>query len=60
MLNRASPLFREARYLLAAETELQDMGLYHSVLAAIADGNTTSGGIAGVHRPEVQRPRPPA
>jgi uncharacterized protein len=47
VLNRASPLFREARYLLAAETELQDMGLYHSVLAAIADGNTTSGGIAG-------------
>jgi uncharacterized protein len=47
VLNRASPLFREARYLLAAETELQDMGLYHSVLAAIADGNTTNGGIAG-------------
>ena len=47
MLNRASPLFREARNLLAAETELQDMGLYHSVLAAIADGNTTRGGIAG-------------
>jgi AAA+ ATPase superfamily predicted ATPase len=47
VLNRASPLFREARYLLAAETELQDLGLYHSVLAAIADGNTTSGGIAG-------------
>jgi AAA+ ATPase superfamily predicted ATPase len=47
VLNRASPLFREARYLLAAETELQDMGLYHSVLAAIADGNTTSGGIVG-------------
>ena len=46
VLNRASPLFREARYLLAAETELQDMALYHSVLAAIADGNTTSGGIA--------------
>ena len=47
VLNRASPLFREARYLLAAESELQDMGLYHSVLAAIADGNTTRGGIAG-------------
>ena len=47
MLNRASPLFREPRYLLAAETELQDMGLYHSVLAAIAGGNATSGGIAG-------------
>jgi uncharacterized protein len=46
VLNRASPLFREARYLLAAESELHDMGLYHSVLAAIADGNTTRGGIA--------------
>jgi uncharacterized protein len=46
VLNPASPLFREARYLLAAESELRDMGLYHSVLAAIADGNTTRGGIA--------------
>lgn len=46
VLNRASPLFREARYLLAAESELRDMGLYHSVLAAIAGGNTTRGGIA--------------
>jgi uncharacterized protein len=46
VLNPASPLFREARYLLAAETELRDMGLYHSVLAAIADGNTTRGNIA--------------
>lgn len=45
VLNRASPLFREARYLLAAESELRDMGLYHSVLAAIADGSTTRGGI---------------
>lgn len=46
VLNPASPLFREARYLLAAEAELRDMGLYHSVLAAIADGNTTRGKIA--------------
>jgi uncharacterized protein len=46
VLNPASPLFREARYLLAAESELHDMGLYHSVLAAIACGNTTRGGIA--------------
>lgn len=45
-LNPASPLFREARYLLAAESELHDMGLYHSVLAAIAGGSTTRGGIA--------------
>ena len=46
VLNPASPLFREARYLLAAEAELHDMGLYHSVLAAIADGSTTRGTIA--------------
>jgi len=45
VLNPASPLFREARYLLAAEAELHDMGLYHSVLAAIADGSTTRGNI---------------
>ena len=46
MLNRQSPLFREARYLLAEETEIRDPGLYHSVLAAIASGNQTNGGIA--------------
>jgi AAA+ ATPase superfamily predicted ATPase len=46
VLNPASPLFREARYLLAAEAELRDQGLYQSVLAAIADGNTVRGNIA--------------
>jgi AAA+ ATPase superfamily predicted ATPase len=46
VLNPASPLFREARYLLAAESELREMGLYQSVLAAIAEGNATRGGIA--------------
>ena len=46
MLNPASPLFREARYLLADEPDLRDIGLYHSVLAAIAEGNNTRGGIA--------------
>ncbi len=46
VLNPASPLFREARYLLADEPDLRDIGLYHSVLAAIAEGNTTRGGIA--------------
>lgn len=46
VLNPASPLFREARYLLADEPELRESGLYHSVLAAIAQGNTTRGGIA--------------
>jgi uncharacterized protein len=47
VLNPARPLFREARYLLAEESELRDTALYHSVLAAIADGNATRGGIAG-------------
>ncbi|MGH3687816.1 MAG: ATP-binding protein [Pseudonocardiaceae bacterium] len=46
VLNPASPLFREARYLLAEDPGLRDLTLYHSVLAAVADGNTTRGGIA--------------
>jgi len=46
VLNPQSPLFREARYLLAEETEIRDPGLYHSVLGAIAAGNQTNGGIA--------------
>jgi uncharacterized protein len=46
VLNPQSPLFREARYLLAEETELRDPALYHSVLGAIASGNRTNGGIA--------------
>lgn len=40
-------MFLEARYLLAEEPELRDTALYHSVLAAIAAGNTGRGGIAG-------------
>ena len=46
VLNPARPLFREARYLLAEEPDLRDTALYHSVLAAIAEGNATRGGIA--------------
>jgi len=46
VLSPTSPLFREARYLLADEPDLHDTGLYHSVLAAIAAGNTHRGGIA--------------
>lgn len=45
-LNPETPLFREARYLLAEEVEARDPGLYHSVLAAIAGGRATNGGIA--------------
>lgn len=46
VLNPRMPLFREARYLLAEETDIRDPALYHSVLAAIAEGNPTRGGIA--------------
>ncbi|MFF0451787.1 ATP-binding protein [Nocardia africana] len=46
VLNPSSPLFREARYLLSEEPGLRDPGLYHSVLSAVAHGNSTSGGIA--------------
>jgi len=47
VLNPARPLFREARYLLAEDPDLRDPALYHSVLAAVAEGNATRGGIAG-------------
>lgn len=45
-LNPMTPLFREGRYLLAEEPDLRDLGLYHSVLAAISEGSTTRGSIA--------------
>lgn len=46
VLSPLSPLFREARYLLAEEADIRDTALYHSVLAAVAQGNATRGGIA--------------
>jgi uncharacterized protein len=46
-LNPAVPLFREPRYLLSEDPSLGDRALYHSVLAAIAAGETTSARIAG-------------
>ncbi|MGH3314435.1 MAG: ATP-binding protein, partial [Streptomyces sp.] len=46
VLNPGRPLFREGRYLLAEEPDLHDTALYHSVLAAIASGNASRGGIA--------------
>ncbi|AGS72002.1 ATP-binding protein [Streptomyces collinus] len=45
-LSPSSPLYREARYLLADESDLRDRALYHSVLAALASGNATAGRIA--------------
>ncbi|MGO8958915.1 MAG: AAA family ATPase [Streptosporangiaceae bacterium] len=47
ILSPGSPMFLEARYLLAEEPDLRDTALYHSVLAAIAGGNTGRGAIAG-------------
>jgi uncharacterized protein len=47
VLSPATPLFREARYLLEEEPGIRDTALYHSVLAAVANGNGTRGGIAG-------------
>ncbi|WP_206305578.1 AAA family ATPase [Actinacidiphila soli] len=46
VLNPARPIYREAPYLLAEEADLRDRSLYHSVLAAVAGGNHTRGGIA--------------
>ena len=46
VLSPGSPMFLEARYLLAEEPDLRDTALYHSVLAAIAVGNTRRGAIA--------------
>ncbi|CRK59779.1 archaeal ATPase, fused to C-terminal DUF234 domain [Alloactinosynnema sp. L-07] len=46
VLNPRTPLFREARYLLAEETDIRDPALYHTILAAIASGKTTNGKIA--------------
>ncbi|GGS58376.1 ATPase AAA [Planobispora rosea] len=46
VLDPGTPLFREARYLLEEETDIRDSALYHSVLAAVAAGDNTRGGIA--------------
>jgi hypothetical protein len=59
VLNSQVPLFREARYLLAEETEIRDPALYHAVLGAIASGRNTRGGIAdhlGRKSPDIAHP----
>jgi uncharacterized protein len=59
VLNSQVPLFREARYLLAEETEIRDAALYHAVLGAIAAGRNTRGGIAdhiGRKSPDIGHP----
>jgi uncharacterized protein len=59
VLNPQLPLFREARYLLAEETDVRDTAMYHAVLGAIASGNATRGGIAnhiGRKSPDIGHP----
>lgn len=59
VLNPETPLFREPRYLLAEEPDLRDTTLYLSVLAAVAEGNATRGGIAsylGRRAPDIAHP----
>lgn len=59
VLNPETPLFREGRYLLAEEPDMRDGALYHSVLAAIAEGKATRGGIAsyvGRKAPDIAHP----
>src|SRR5215469_5442744 len=59
VLNSQVPLFREARYLLAEETDIRDAALYHAVLGAIAAGRNTRGGIAdhiGRKSPDIGHP----
>ncbi|MFI7689163.1 ATP-binding protein [Nonomuraea sp. NPDC049655] len=46
VLSPSTPLFKEARYLLEEEAEVRDSAMYKSVLAAVATGNGTRGGIA--------------
>lgn len=58
-LNPSSALFREDDYLLTEERSLTDRSLYHSVVTAIADGNTSQVGIAdavGREQRAVQHP----
>jgi AAA+ ATPase superfamily predicted ATPase len=53
LLNPATAYFREGRVLLAEEPEVTDVGLYFSVLSAIAKGKTRRGQIAAaLGRPE--------
>jgi AAA+ ATPase superfamily predicted ATPase len=50
ILDPASPLFREGRYLMAEEPGLADRALYHSILTAIGEGGTRPSQIASVLR----------
>ena len=59
VLNPQLPLFREARYLLAEETDIRDTAIYHAVLGAIASGNSSRGGSSsyiGRKSPDIGHP----
>ncbi|MGH8901705.1 MAG: ATP-binding protein [Egibacteraceae bacterium] len=59
VLDPASPLAREGRYLLAEEPSITDRALYHAILTAIAEGRTRRGQIAqAVGRPDNQLSHP--
>ena len=58
VLNPDRPLIREARYLLAEETDIRDPALYHSVLAAVAAGNGRLGCDCELYRAQVVGHRP--
>ena len=60
VLNPQSPLFREARYLLAEETEIRDPALYHSVLGAIAGRKPYERRHRQLRRPQVRGDYPSA
>ena len=46
VLDPRSPLFREARHLLAEEAELRDVVGYHALLSAVVTGETTRARMA--------------
>lgn len=46
VLDARSPLFREARYLLAEEAGLRDLTGYHALLSAVVQGHRTRARIA--------------
>ncbi len=48
VLDPSSAMFREADYLLTEDPAISDRALYQSVLAAIADGNSTRNSVGRV------------
>lgn len=48
VLNPSHALFQEADYLLAEDPALVDRSLYQTIVAAVATGTSTRGGLAGV------------